>query len=106
VTAGAGGKSARTRFFPLETYSGCVLTKVQLFTGRTHQIRVHAAAIGLPVAGDSKYGQEGGWRPPGLTRLFLHAERLLLPHPTGSGEIEFTAPLDERLESVLSRLRP
>jgi 23S rRNA pseudouridine955/2504/2580 synthase len=97
------GKPALTRFYPQQLFDGCVLTEVQLLTGRTHQIRVHAATIGHPVAGDSRYG-EGLPGPEGLGRLFLHARQLTIRHPADDRRLEFEAPLDHRLKSVLGRL--
>ena len=79
VRPGAGGKEALTRFIPAEIFTGFALLTVELMTGRTHQIRVHAAAIDHPVAGDERYGN--GVSPPGLKRLFLHAATLAVPHP-------------------------
>jgi 23S rRNA pseudouridine955/2504/2580 synthase len=98
------GKSALTRFFPQQIFSDCVLTRVQLLTGRTHQIRVHAAAIGHRVAGDTRYG-EGLPGPEGLGRLFLHAQQLTIQHPADDRELILEAPLDQRLRAVLGRLK-
>lgn len=103
VRTGADGKPACTRFLPQRRFANAVLCNVELLTGRTHQIRVHAAAIGHPVAGDERYG-DTETTPPGLQRLFLHAARLELLHP-GSGErVTYTAPLPEALTAVLARL--
>lgn len=103
VRTGADGKPAVTRFFPQKRYDDAVFMQVELLTGRTHQIRVHAAAIGYPVAGDERYGS-GSAPPAGLRRLFLHAGRLGFKHP-GSGEVvTVDAPLDADLQSVLARL--
>jgi 23S rRNA pseudouridine1911/1915/1917 synthase len=77
--------------------------EVRLETGRTHQIRVHFAALGYPVAGDTVYGR--GRRPGGLTRQFLHAWRLSLPHPDDGRELSFEAPLPEELTSFLASLQ-
>jgi 23S rRNA pseudouridine1911/1915/1917 synthase len=75
------------------------LLRVRLETGRTHQIRVHLAAIGLPVVGDPVYGvQEAG-----LARQFLHAASLAFPHPIGGERIETTAPLADDLQAFLAR---
>jgi 23S rRNA pseudouridine1911/1915/1917 synthase len=85
----AAPRPAVTHFRVLRRYAGFTLVEVRLETGRTHQIRVHFAALGYPVAGDVQYGRRG--RPPGLPRQFLHATRLSLAHP-GSGEmLTFTA---------------
>ena len=68
------GKRAVTHFRVLGRAPGFTLARVQLETGRTHQIRVHFAALGYPVAGDVQYG--GRERPEGLERQFLHAAAL------------------------------
>ena len=76
------GKHALTVFTRLQVFSQATLARVEINTGRTHQIRVHAAHIHHPVAGDSKYGDKGFnkvMRHLGLKRLFLHAQALALP---------------------------
>jgi 23S rRNA pseudouridine955/2504/2580 synthase len=103
VRTGADGKAAVTRFFPQTRYSNAVFMEVELLTGRTHQIRVHAAAIGHPVAGDSRYGSDGA-PPAGLRRLFLHAGKLEFAHPDSGEQITIEAPLDADLQAVLARL--
>jgi 23S rRNA pseudouridine955/2504/2580 synthase len=100
-----GGKPARSRFVPLERFRGATLMEVTIATGRTHQIRVHAAHLGHPVAGDRKYGDRDVDRRlrdgAGLARMFLHARRLALP----GLDDPLTAPLPDDLEAVLQRLR-
>ncbi len=98
------GKPAVTRIFPQERFDAGVLAKIQLLTGRTHQIRVHTAAIGHPVAGDDRYGPDA-WRPFGLSRLFLHAHRLEFSHPQTSVPVSVEVPLDALLTDVLERFR-
>jgi 23S rRNA pseudouridine1911/1915/1917 synthase len=73
---------------------------VRLETGRTHQIRVHLQAIGHPVAGDPDYGRPGEL---GLTRQFLHATRLVFPHPVTGAPIACVSPLPEDLAAALER---
>ena len=75
------------------------LLDVRLETGRTHQIRVHLAAIGLPVVGDSVYGVAD----PVLKRQFLHAWRLAFPHPISDDPVEVESPLPEDLQAALER---
>jgi 23S rRNA pseudouridine1911/1915/1917 synthase len=75
------------------------LLDVRLETGRTHQIRVHLAAIGLPVVGDPAYGVPD----PGLRRQFLHAWRLAFPHPLNGEPVEAESPLPPDLQAVLAR---
>jgi 23S rRNA pseudouridine955/2504/2580 synthase len=103
VRTGADGKTALTRFTLEQQFNACALARVELMTGRTHQIRVHAAAIGHPLAGDERYG-ESGFRPAGLSRLFLHASRLGVRHPDDGRVVEFNVPLDPQLQKVLDRL--
>lgn len=78
------------------------LAKVNIATGRTHQIRVHMSSIGLPVAGDELYGRNTGF--PGVTRQQLHAWKLALPHPETGEVMEFTAPVPEDMKTILSKL--
>jgi 23S rRNA pseudouridine1911/1915/1917 synthase len=75
------------------------LLDVRLETGRTHQIRVHLAAIGLPVMGDPVYGAVD----PALKRQFLHAWRLAFPHPISGEPVEAESPLPDDLQSALAR---
>ena len=77
-----------------------VLLRVRLETGRTHQIRVHLEAIGLPVSGDPVYGVPGDLD---LERQFLHAQRLAFTHPLSGQEIDVTSPLPADLVEALSR---
>jgi 23S rRNA pseudouridine1911/1915/1917 synthase len=85
----------------LELLPRHALLSVRLETGRMHQIRVHLAAIGLPVAGDRVYGVP----EPGLERQFLHAARLSFEHPFEGGKIELESPLPEDLAAALERVR-
>ncbi len=90
VREGAGGREARTRFRVLRYARGRTLLEVQLETGRTHQIRVHFAAIHHPVVGDSTYGRP---QPPQPPRQFLHAAHLEFAHPRTGAWMVFDAPL-------------
>lgn len=107
VRVDSRGKSAFTRFIPEEQFRQAQLTTVELGTGRTHQIRVHAAHIEHAVAGDVRYGPE--YDPIttkfGLARLFLHAESLVFESPKGDRVIRAECPLDDDLLAVLDRLR-
>jgi 23S rRNA pseudouridine1911/1915/1917 synthase len=94
-------KEAITHFEVVELMRAHALLRLRLETGRTHQIRVHLGAIGLPVAGDPVYGVS----EPGLKRQFLHAARLAFPHPVTGVWIEATAPLPPDLEAALQRAR-
>ena len=101
------GKEAESLFTPLQKFAGSVLADVRIFTGRTHQIRVHDSYIGHPVAGDDKYGDRESnkmFRVAGLKRMFLHAYRLSFPHPETGERLTLTAPLDEELQAVVQKL--
>ena len=101
----AAGKAAITKFEPFEFLADTTLMRVWLQTGRTHQIRVHAAARGHPVAGDTRYGDFGfnrAMRAYGLRRMFLHAAAVTCGH---AGGLTVVAPLPPALEDVLARLR-
>ena len=95
-----GGRDAETRYKTVSSYDGYTLLNVTPHTGRTHQIRVHMAAIGHPVVGDATYGK----RHPRLRRHFLHAASLRFRHPNSGEEMELTAPLPEDLSSFLNSL--
>jgi 23S rRNA pseudouridine1911/1915/1917 synthase len=99
---GAGSREARTHFEVLEALPADTLAKARLETGRTHQIRVHFAAIGHPVAGDPEYGSKGRH---GLERQFLHASRLGFTHPRTGEEMSFSSDLPEDLQAALEHAR-
>lgn len=102
----ASGRPATTGYRVRERFDGWTLLELDLVTGRTHQIRVHLAAIGHPVAGDTVYGSGTSRRgPDGLERLFLHAWRLELTSPSSGRLIRAEAPLPVDLEVVLGGLR-
>jgi len=106
VTAVAA-RAAVTNFEVDRDFGDCALLKVELVTGRTHQIRVHLAHIGHPVAGDRDYGLRGKLEGTlELNRQFLHAYRLTFPHPAHGEVLDFEVPLPEDLENALSRLNP
>ncbi|HEU5362050.1 MAG TPA: RluA family pseudouridine synthase [Gaiellaceae bacterium] len=92
-------RAAVTHFEVDRLYERHALLRVRLETGRMHQIRVHLAAIDLPVVGDPTYGVPD----PALGRQFLHAAELSFPHPITGARIEATSPLPPDLELVLSR---
>ena len=93
----ARARPARTHFRVIARAPGFTLTRAQLETGRTHQIRVHFAALGHPVAGDAKYGRRP--RPQGLGRQFLHAARLSFAHPDDGRHLSFASPLPPDLSA-------
>jgi 23S rRNA pseudouridine1911/1915/1917 synthase len=101
----ASGRSARTGFTVLERRPGprpTTLVELSLQSGRTHQIRVHMAAIGHPVVGDARYGTPE--RALGHGRFFLHAFRLAFTHPSSGERLEFSSPLPEDLTAYLGGL--
>jgi 23S rRNA pseudouridine1911/1915/1917 synthase len=100
------GRPAITGYRVRERFVGWTLLEVDLQTGRTHQIRVHLASIGHPVAGDPVYATGEARRgPDGLTRLFLHSWRIEFASVRGEKLIRAEAPLPNELEQVLARLR-
>jgi 23S rRNA pseudouridine1911/1915/1917 synthase len=99
----AGGRPAQTRFRVVERFGAYTLVDALLCTGRTHQLRVHLAYVGHPVAADKTYGS--GRRPPGLTRQFVHAYHLEARSPATGEPIVLEAPLPPDLAEPLERLR-
>lgn len=107
VKISAEGKPAVSHFRPQQLYSEATLMEVTLETGRTHQIRVHAASLQHPLGGDEKYGDTAfnkKLRSRGLHRLFLHARRLALTLPGEKKALQVTAPLPEDLHAVLKTM--
>ena len=101
------GKPSETRFRVLRRFAEATLVEASPITGRTHQIRVHTAHAGHPIACDDKYGDndfDQRMRALGLQRLFLHASRLTFRHPVTEEEMSFEAPLDAHLQRFLASL--
>ena len=97
----AGGRESTTRYKVRETLPGNrALLEVEPVTGRTHQIRVHLAAIGHPIVGDALYGK----RLDIVGRQFLHAARLGFNRPSGR-QVDFESPLPPDLRAALADLR-
>jgi 23S rRNA pseudouridine1911/1915/1917 synthase len=100
------GRRAETRFEVKERLGRATLLEAHPRTGRTHQIRVHLAAIGHPILGDRRYGGGGDdARRAGLDRPFLHAWRLSFVHPLTGARIELEEDLPADLASALARSR-
>lgn len=102
----AGGREARTGYAVERTFTEPVevaLVECKLETGRTHQIRVHLAAIGHPIVGDPRY--RGAKERFPLLRPFLHAHRLAFDHPATGERVAFDSPLPDDLRDALARLR-
>jgi len=101
------GKEAISLFVLRKRFAKATLMQVDVITGRTHQIRVHAAHHGFPLAGDKKYGDatfDAELKQLGLKRLFLHASELNFIHPLSNQKIHIRAPLPSDLNQVLERL--
>lgn len=100
------GKTAKSLFQPVDYFSHATLMDVQLFTGRTHQIRVHATHEHHPIAGDTKYGDKTfnqALKKAGFKRMYLHAHRLAFK--LGNESYNFTAPLDDEWAQLIQHLK-
>jgi 23S rRNA pseudouridine955/2504/2580 synthase len=99
------GQSARTRYRVIDHAGNrAAWVELQPMTGRTHQLRVHMAAIGHPIVGDGKYGGPDAFLSGSISRkMHLHARRLLIDHPDGD-EIDVTAPLPEHFAASMAQL--
>ena len=101
-----GGRDSITHYKVLEMFPGATLVEVHLETGRTHQIRVHMAAIKHPLAGDITYGGDPVMAQRlGLKRQWLHAKELAFEHPTRRGEVRVTTEYPDDLAYALGKLR-
>ncbi|MCU0977338.1 MAG: RluA family pseudouridine synthase [Steroidobacteraceae bacterium] len=108
VTVHVEGKPSASTFRPIERFAAeATLVEVDIHTGRTHQIRVHAAFAGHPVAGDPKYGDRefnARMKARGLERMFLHAHALSFTWPDTGRKCRFVAALPAELKAVLAQL--
>ncbi|HYC45339.1 MAG TPA: RluA family pseudouridine synthase [Burkholderiales bacterium] len=103
------GQAAHTIFRLERSFPGFSLLKAELKTGRTHQIRVHLAHLGFPIAGDDKYGDfelNHALFRQGLKRMFLHACRITVVHPVTERRVTYEAPLAPELVAFLATLAP
>jgi len=103
------GRPSVSHFHVRERYRDATLCEVEIFSGRTHQIRVHALSLGHPVAGDRKYGDREQHRPlreQGLKRMFLHSQLLELPAADGFSRLVIHSSLPEELRSFAAGLAP
>jgi 23S rRNA pseudouridine1911/1915/1917 synthase len=102
----AGGRPSVTHYDTLEAFRAATLLDVHLETGRTHQIRVHMAAVRHPCVGDLTYGADPVLaRRLGLTRQWLHARQLGFTHPTSGEQLTVTSPLPDDLQHALDVLQ-
>lgn len=100
-------KDALTIFHPVEYFNGFTLLNAQIKTGRTHQIRLHAAQTGFPVVGDSKHGDfafNRECRKQGFKRMFLHAAEISFQLPNGRQRMTLSAPMDDELKAFMEGL--
>ncbi len=107
VSAGGDGLPAHTIFRLQRAWMRYSLLEAELKTGRTHQIRVHLAHVGFPVAGDDKYGDfalNKQLAREGLKRMFLHASRTVITHPQSGALLAFEAPLPPELRQFIEAL--
>jgi 23S rRNA pseudouridine955/2504/2580 synthase len=101
------GKTAHTVFRLVARWEQFSLLEAELKSGRTHQIRVHCAHLGYPIAGDEKYGDfafNKALQSAGLKRMFLHASKIQFPHPLNAKALAFKAPLPNTLAAFLQRI--
>ncbi|MBU0506621.1 MAG: RluA family pseudouridine synthase [bacterium] len=96
------GMTAVTSYQLMERHRATSLLRVEILTGRTHQIRVHLSDLGYPVVGDKIYGKQDG---VGFKRQVLHAERLLLRHPVTRQKLKILAPIPEDIQQLIDHLR-
>ncbi len=107
MTVGEGGKPARTDWERGEAFADlAALVRCRIFTGRTHQIRVHLKSLGHPILGDALYGWKADPRLPRLPgRILLHAEHLVLAHPVSGKLLDLRAPLPADFQAMIKALR-
>ena len=109
MTIGEGGRPARTDWERAEAFGDvAALMRCQIFTGRTHQIRVHLKSLGHPILGDPLYGWKPDTRIPEKqqpARVMLHAEHLVLTHPISGKELDLRAPLPKDFVAMMKTLK-
>ncbi len=104
VVISQSGKAAETLFTRLKLFRNATLVEASPKTGRTHQIRVHAASLGHPIVGDERYGVDDVnkvFKNKGYKRMFLHANTLKFQHPVTGLLMSISAPLSSQLENLL-----
>ena len=106
VKVSSAGKPSQTRFKSITVYHDATLVEASPFTGRTHQIRVHALWLGHAIIGDERYGNKEtnkAFRQRGYKRLFLHAHKLQFKHPITGEVLKLVAPLADELQAILDK---
>ncbi|HEU5198272.1 MAG TPA: RluA family pseudouridine synthase [Ktedonobacterales bacterium] len=99
----SAGDQARTDYQTLKTWGGrCSLVELHPITGRMHQLRVHLAALGTPIVGDTRYADQARWEPLAPARQMLHAQALTFQHPTSGDNLTVQAPLPGDLRTLLA----
>jgi 23S rRNA pseudouridine955/2504/2580 synthase len=109
VVVDEDGMQAQTVFRLKQRWKDLSLLEAELKTGRTHQIRVHLAHLGFPIAGDDKYGDFAANKvlaSQGLRRMFLHAAKVTLRHPETGDRVQIESPLPEELSGFVAGLGP
>lgn len=109
VVVSSAGKTAETTFTQLSLFEDATLVEAAPKTGRTHQIRVHAAHIGHPIVGDERYGEDrlnAFFKQKGYKRMFLHAQSLVFLHPLTGTPLTIKAPLPQLLTDLLRYEKP
>ena len=95
------GKESITKYKTMKNIKNFSLLRIQLFTGRMHQIRVHLSSIGHPILGDSLYGKKNNEL---FKRHFLHANKIVFDHPITKNLMEFKSDLPKDLEKILNNI--
>ena len=106
VKVSSAGKPSQTLFRRMTVYQESTLIEASPFTGRTHQIRVHAQWLGHAIIGDQRYGNKETnkvFSQRGYKRLFLHAHKLQFPHPVTGEILKLVAPLADDLQTLLDK---
>ncbi len=106
VKVSSSGKPSQTLFKRIAFYPGATLVEASPYTGRTHQIRVHALWLGHAIVGDERYGDKDlnkGFKQQGYKRLFLHAHTLQFAHPVSGEGVRIVAPLADELQALLDK---
>ncbi len=102
------GREARTYYEKIEELGDCTLLELKPTTGRTHQLRVHLAALGFPILGDMQYGKRKlkySHKEISVPRQMLHAQTLAFCHPVSGQQISVTAPIPQDMEEVMDALK-